>query len=171
MKKALLIVVWILLAITVAYYGMLFISHKWDINFLLVDKCLDMWGAWNEATKQCDKDNWNTTWSNDDINMNTDNVRQENYSGQVWGKQYMFSHSSTATWNTYQLISAYVTTSWNYNTERWFWDDENATVFVLNFDKPESEQKKLVRLSTKSGVIFWLSGDKIDQSYALYSVQ
>ncbi len=38
------------------------------------------------------------------------------------------------------------------NTERGFEQDEDATVFILNFDKPENEQKFFVRL-TNGGVI------------------
>lgn len=55
----------------------------------------------------------------------------------------------------------------NLNYERGLWNDENATVYVLNSDKPESEQKKFVKFSGKDSSVFSLNGEKVDQTYQL----
>ncbi len=56
MKKIILIPILLLVAITLWYYGMLFIAHDGDSNFLQIDKCLDQgWGR-NYETNTCETD-------------------------------------------------------------------------------------------------------------------
>jgi len=56
----------------------------------------------------------------------------------------------------------------NVNYERGFEDDEDATVYVLNFDKP-SEERYFVRFSDNDSTIFLL--DKNKKSATLYRAQ
>ena len=65
--------------------------------------------------------------------------------------------------NTFELIEIENRTSnitkGNLNYERGFEDDQDATLYVLNFDKP-SEERYFVRLSTNDSVIFPLDNHK-----------
>lgn len=59
----------------------------------------------------------------------------------------------------------------NLNTERGFEEDEDATVYVLNYDKPEDEQRYFVRLSKDMGSIIMLDKNrKIIQSELNYKL-
>ena len=42
----------------------------------------------------------------------------------------------------------------NLNTERGYGKDDDATVYILNFDKPESEQTRFVRYSNGNVAMF-----------------
>jgi len=59
----------------------------------------------------------------------------------------------------------------NLNTERGFEEDEDATVYVLNYDKPETEQKYFVRLTKYPGSVIMLDRNrKIIQSELNYKL-
>ncbi|MFC0186454.1 copper homeostasis protein (lipoprotein) [Pseudarcicella hirudinis] len=63
----------------------------------------------------------------------------------------------------------------NVNTERGFGKDEDATLYILNWDKAETEQRYFVRLSKKPGQLTMLDRSKnlIDSkfNYALTQVK
>jgi hypothetical protein len=99
-------------------------------------------------------------------------ISNESYSGTINGVLVSFSQFLTSDGlSTFQLTEGDKILSWNLNTERGLWEDENATIFILNFDKAENEQKRFVKLSTKSGVLFALSGNQIEKDNMLYSSQ
>lgn len=68
---------------------------------------------------------------------------------------------------SYELIEEYLgkddnvfKESGSVNTERGFEEDLNATVYVLNFDKPETEQRYFVRLSLDSTRLLMLDKNR-----------
>lgn len=57
------------------------------------------------------------------------------------------------------------------NTERGFEDDPDATVYILNYDQPESNQRYFVRLTNHPNKIFMLDlNKKIIKSNLNYSL-
>jgi hypothetical protein len=68
----------------------------------------------------------------------------ERFSGIINGKNIIFEHSD---YTKYRLTDNGVVTLGDLNTERGFGVDENATVYVLDWKKPEQEQIYFVRLT------------------------
>jgi len=62
----------------------------------------------------------------------------------------------------------------NLNTERGFEEDEDATVYVLNYDKAENEQKYFVRLTNEPNSIIMLDNNReliqSNLNYKLYQI-
>ena len=82
-----------------------------------------------------------------EINTNTGSgVSQtkptEIFTGTVNGVKIVFKHTD---YTQYRLKEGKKVTTGALNTERGFEKDEDATVYILNSDKPESEQKYFVR--------------------------
>jgi hypothetical protein len=79
----------------------------------------------------------------------------ETFKGTYNDKEIVFSHKD---FQSYTLSTASVATSGTMNTERGYGDDRDATVYVLNSDKPKSEQKYFVR--TSQGSVYMLDQDR-----------
>ncbi len=67
--------------------------------------------------------------------------------------------------NTYELKEEYIdrntfTSSGNFNVERGFGQDNDATVIILNFDKPKNEQRYYVYFSNNTKVLHVLNPQK-----------
>lgn len=82
-----------------------------------------------------------------EINTNTGSgVKQtkptETFTGTMNGVKVVFKHND---YTQYRLKEGKKVTTGALNTERGFEKDEDATVYILNSDKPESEQKYFVR--------------------------
>jgi hypothetical protein len=94
----------------------------------------------------------------------------ESYSAEIRWKNVVFSVFLTKDGlSTFELREWETIVTGNLNYERGLWADENATVYVLNFDKPESEQKKFVKLSAQDGIVSALNRGTIDPTYQLFS--
>ena len=74
----------------------------------------------------------------------------ERFSGMVKGTEVIFEHLN---YSTYRLTVANDVTEGEMNTERGFEDDPNATLYVLNHDRPAAEQAYFVRYSNGE---FWM---------------
>jgi len=74
----------------------------------------------------------------------------ETYVGTVKGVPIIFEHKN---FTQYRLTEGDVVTQGNLNTERGFQDDEDATVFILDFDKLQDAQKYIVRFSNGQCVL------------------
>jgi hypothetical protein len=74
----------------------------------------------------------------------------QTFKGKLHGAEFVFEHKNH---QEYRLKQGDQKTGGKLNTERGYKDDANATVFVLDPDKPESEQKYLVRMSNGSFLI------------------
>jgi copper homeostasis protein (lipoprotein) len=68
----------------------------------------------------------------------------ETFIGTVNGMKVVFKHKD---YTQYRLKEGDNVTQGALNSERGFEEDEDATVFILNSDKPESEQKYFVRFT------------------------
>ena len=68
----------------------------------------------------------------------------ERFVGNIDGNRIVFEQKD---YTKYTLQINNTTTSGSLNTERGFGSDVDATVYVLNWDKPETEQKYYVRLT------------------------
>ncbi len=67
--------------------------------------------------------------------------------------------------NTYELTEIYIdrdtlVSTGRFNTERGFGDDNDATVVVLNYDRPESEQQYYMHYSALPGDLHVLNPKK-----------
>jgi hypothetical protein len=68
----------------------------------------------------------------------------ESFRGRLNGNDIMFSHKN---YKSYRYAAEGEVTLGLLNTERGYGDDKDATVYVLDHDKPASEQKYFVRLT------------------------
>jgi hypothetical protein len=78
----------------------------------------------------------------------------EIFVGEINGAHIKFEH-----WNytRFRFTERNRITLGALNTERGFQDDEDATLFIMNFDKPEAERRYLVRHS--DGTVALLEAD------------
>ncbi len=79
----------------------------------------------------------------------------ESYSGFVKGTEVVFEHLN---YTRYRLKLDDEITEGELNTERGFGDDANATLYILNHDRPESEHAYFVRYS--NGDLVMLDPDR-----------
>ncbi len=73
----------------------------------------------------------------------------ERFVGTIDEVRTVFEHKD---FTSYTLIKAGVSISGELNTERGYKDDVDATVFVLDWQKPEAEQKYFVRLTGSTAI-------------------
>ncbi len=73
----------------------------------------------------------------------------ERFTGTIGNVFTVFEHKD---FTSYTLIEAGVSVSGELNTERGYKDDIDATVFVLDWQKPEAEQKYFVRLTGSTDI-------------------
>ncbi len=90
----------------------------------------------------------------------------------IWPEQAEVKTTLTLHWaansyqkNTYTLTKEYPTKqtvdySGKFNTERGFKEDIDATVFILNYDKPENEQLYFVYFSNNPNILYRLDSLK-----------
>ncbi len=52
-KKILLGIAVVGIGMVIWYYGCMWFSHGFDLHFLQIDYCLDMWGVWDYPEKLC----------------------------------------------------------------------------------------------------------------------
>ena len=79
----------------------------------------------------------------------------ESFEGEVDDTRIIFMHRN---FTAYRLSHGGMVTTGNLNTERGFDDDRDATVYVLDYDKPETNQKRFVRGTT--GEFFMLDSSQ-----------
>ena len=79
----------------------------------------------------------------------------ETFSGTYQEKEVVFSHYN---FKAYSLSIAGVITKGLLTNERGYGDDPNATVYVLNSDKPKNERSYIVR--TPNGSVYMLDKDR-----------
>lgn len=108
----------------------------WGREFIAQDRCLDAGGAYQQATQSCDH-------SMDDIAYDAfDGVI---YHGVVDGKSVSLEIIGHG--DGYRMSVDGLVTLGELNTERGFEQDDNTSLFILNWRKPEVEQIKFVKLS------------------------
>ncbi len=73
----------------------------------------------------------------------------ERFVGTIDDVLTVFEHKD---FTSYTLIEAGVSVSGELNTERGYKDDIDATVFVLDWQKPEAEQKYFVRFTSSTTI-------------------
>lgn len=84
----------------------------------------------------------------------------ERYSAQVDRVKVVFEHMN---FTSYRLVTNGLVREGELNTERGYKDDNDATVFVLNWQKPAGEQIRYVRLTNESDRLYLLdsAGERI----------
>ncbi|MGH2438548.1 hypothetical protein [Vibrio cholerae] len=124
-----------LLGVGLISIGLLY--QFWGREFIAQDRCLDAGGAYQQATQSCDH-------SMDDIAYDAfDGVT---YYGMVDGKSVSLEIIGHG--DGYRMSVDGQVTLGELNTERGFEQDENASLFILNWRQPEIEQIKWVKLSS-----------------------
>lgn len=78
----------------------------------------------------------------------------ERYRGQVDRVSVAFENYN---YTSYRLVTNGVVREGELNTERGYKEDTDATVYVLNWQKPEGEQVRYVRLTNEPGKLFLLN--------------
>ncbi len=92
-------------------------------------------------------------------------VFTERYSARVDRVSVVFEHKD---YTRYRLTTNELVREGELNTERGFEDDVDATVYVLNWQQPESEQMLYVRLTAEPDRLYALDSErKILQGSAL----
>ena len=81
----------------------------------------------------------------------------ERYVARVDRVNVVFEHEDY-TW--YRLTTNELVREGELNTERGFEDDIDATVYVLNWQKPEGEQMFYVRLTAEPNLLYALDGER-----------
>lgn len=89
----------------------------------------------------------------------------ETFRGSLNDKEVVFSHSN---YQTYVLKTGDESNSGKMNTERGYGDDRDATVYVLNSDKPKAEQQYFVRNS--NGSVYMLDKDRFVVDGAVFEL-
>ena len=79
----------------------------------------------------------------------------ERYSAQVDRVKVVFEHMN---FTSYRLVTNGLVREGELNTERGFKDDIDATVFVLNWQKPEEQQTRYVKLTSEPNKLYLLDG-------------
>ncbi len=80
----------------------------------------------------------------------------ERYRGQIDRVSVEFEQND---FTRYQLVTNGVIRSGELNTERGFADDENATVYVIDWQQPEAEQLRYVKLTAEPTRLYLLNTD------------
>jgi heat shock protein HslJ len=81
----------------------------------------------------------------------------ERYTARVDRVEVVFEHRD---YTTYRLKTNDLVRTGELNTERGFKDDVDATVYVLNWQKPEGEQIRYVRLTSEPTKLYALDGNQ-----------
>lgn len=81
----------------------------------------------------------------------------ERYAARVDRVNVVFEHKD---YTSYRLTTNELVREGELNTERGFEDDIDATVYVLNWQKPEGEQMYYVRLTAEPNRLYALDGDR-----------
>ena len=81
----------------------------------------------------------------------------ERYAARVDRVNVIFAHQN---YTKYQLVTNGLVREGELNTERGFGDDPDATVYVLNWRKPEGEQMYYVRLTSDPTHLYVLDGNR-----------
>ncbi len=81
----------------------------------------------------------------------------ERYAARIDRVDVVFEHTD---FTRYKLQTNELVREGELNTERGFEEDEDATVYVLNWQKPEGEQMRYVRLTAEPGRLYMLDSDQ-----------
>ena len=81
----------------------------------------------------------------------------ERYAARVDRVEVVFEHRD---YTIYRLQTNDLVRTGELNTERGFKDDQDATVYVLNWQKPEGEQIRYVRLTSEPTKLYVLDGNQ-----------
>ena len=81
----------------------------------------------------------------------------ERYIGTANGSEVIFEHTN---YTSYKLAKDGVMITGELNTERGFGDDDDATVFVLDWQKPVQEQSYFVKLTASPTTLQALTSDR-----------
>ncbi|MBF4280948.1 hypothetical protein EAY27_28130, partial [Vibrio anguillarum] len=123
-----------LVGISLLSIGLLY--QFWGREFIAQDRCLDAGGAYQQATQSCDH-------NMDDIAYDAfDAFDGVIYHGVVDGKSVSLEIIGHG--DGYRMSVDGLVTLGELNTERGFEQDDNASLFILNWRKPEVEQIKFV---------------------------
>lgn len=87
-----------------------------------------------------------TTWLHDPVPNDWTNP-SETFAGTANGVRIAFQHNN---YTSYRLITGVDTVVGNLNTERGFQDDEDATLYILYYDYPDSVLWHFVRMTDGS---------------------
>ncbi|MBY0538291.1 hypothetical protein K2P47_02745 [Patescibacteria group bacterium] len=85
------------------------------------------------------------------------NAPTERYSAQVDRVKVIFEQWD---YTRYRLQTNELVREGEMNSERGFGDDPDATVYVLNWQAPEGEQIRYVRLTTEPGYLYAVDGNQ-----------
>ncbi len=132
-----------LLGIGLVSIGLLY--QFWGREFIAQDRCLDAGGAYQQATQSCDH-------SMDDIAYDAfDGVT---YYGVVDGKSVSLEIIGHG--DGYRMSVDGQVTLGELNTERGFEQDENASLFILNWRQQKSSRSNGSNSQVIINVWFWL---------------
>ena len=84
-------------------------------------------------------------------------VATERYQARVDRVDVVFEHFD---YTRYRLTTNELVRMGELNTERGFEDDIDATVYVLNWQQPEGEQMRYVRLTAEPGRLYLLDSEQ-----------
>lgn len=153
-KKIVFIIGGLLLVVGLVYV-------LWGRGFAAQDRCLDAGGSYDKQTGVCDH--------------NTDDIAYEKfdgvvYSGVIDGKQTSLEIIGAG--DGYRMSVNGQVTLGQFNTERGFGSDENASTYILNWQQPESQQKKFVKLSKDlSSLVMVGSNGQLDTTATLRAAE
>ncbi len=80
----------------------------------------------------------------------------ERYAGRVDRVSVVFEHQD---YTQYRLQTNDQVRTGELNTERGYGDDIDATVYILNWQQPEREQSRYVRLTVEPDHLYWLDSE------------
>lgn len=81
----------------------------------------------------------------------------ERFSARVDRVDVLFEHTD---YTRYRLVTNGLVREGELNTERGYAEDENATVYVLNWQEPVGKQQYFVRLTAEPDKLYVLDGDR-----------
>ncbi len=120
----------------------------WGREFFAQDRCLDTGGSYNQQKGTCDHNIDDFTYKKFDSVI---------YRGVINAK--LMTLEIIGQGNGYRMSIDGQVTMGELNTERGFNHDENASLFILNWQKPESEQIKFVKLSKDYSVLVMVNAN------------
>lgn len=111
-------------------------SHFWQ-DLIAQDRCLDAGGMYQPQTASCDHNMHDVPY------QKFDGIK---YHGLIAGQTLTLEIIGQG--DGYRLSEDGVVTLGELNTERGFTEDENATVYILNWREAKAVQRKFVKFSS-----------------------
>lgn len=133
----------------------------WGREVIAQDRCLEADGSYNQQKGTCDH--------------NIDDFSYKKFDGIVYRgviNAKPITLEIIGQGDGYRMSVDGQVTLGELNTERGFNHDENASLFILNWQQPESEQIKFVRLSKNYSVLFGVNANgELDNTATLHALE